>query len=897
MLKSIAKLIGGSNDGAIKKLRRVVSKINDMEPEFERKSDADLRDLRAELKARLDGGAALDDVLPDAFAAVREASKRTLGMRHFDVQLIGGMALHQGKIAEMRTGEGKTLVATLPAYLNGIGGGGVHIVTVNDYLARRDAQWMGEIFHFLGISVGVLQHESAYLFDPDAETSERGMDNLRRVERREAYAADVTYGTNNEFGFDYLRDNMVVDVSLRVQSGRSFAIVDEVDNILIDEARTPLIISGPAQQSPKEYQRFARLALTLQREDDYTIDEKHRTAALTNEGITKLEGMLQVSNIYGAENFELVHFAENALKAHAIFERDRDYVVQDGEVVIVDEFTGRLMNGRRYSDGLHQAIEAKEGVRVQRESITYATITLQNYFRLYKKLSGMTGTASTEGEEFWKIYKLEVVEIPTNMPMVRNDQRDLIYADQNAKYRAVVSEIRERSRNGQPVLVGTTDIDKSEMLSGLLRKSGIPHEVLNAKQHEREAHIVAQAGRPGAVTVATNMAGRGTDIILGGNAAMLGISEREWQSEHDKILQKGGLFIIGTERHEARRIDNQLRGRSGRQGDPGESRFYVALDDDLLRRFGGDSIKRFMNWAMEDDAPIESKAVSKSIESSQVKTEAYHFDIRKHLVEYDDVVNTHRDVIYGEREKVLSGADLKANVQAMVQADLSELTQGALLGNSPENWTTEALVRELSGIMPLPPHLSDAEALRDYASEEIESAVLEHAEALYQTVEAEIGADDMRVLERQVMLRVIDTNWVQHLTAMENLRQGIGLHAFGQRDPLVMYKKEGHEKFQDLQSRIQRDIVHSIYNIADLAQQHARANGSIAPPMQQQRANGAAVAARPRANAVSAQNGASVMTNVVPNRREAVPAGGRKIGRNAQCPCGSGKKYKRCCGV
>ena len=907
MLKSIAKLIGGSNDGAIKKLRRVVSKINDMEPEFERKSDADLRDLRAELKARLDGGAALDDVLPDAFAAVREASKRTLGMRHFDVQLIGGMALHQGKIAEMRTGEGKTLVATLPAYLNGIGGGGVHIVTVNDYLARRDAQWMGEIFHFLGISVGVLQHESAYLFDPDAETSERGMDNLRRVERREAYAADVTYGTNNEFGFDYLRDNMVVDVSLRVQSGRSFAIVDEVDNILIDEARTPLIISGPAQQSPKEYQRFARLALTLQREDDYTIDEKHRTAALTNEGITKLEGMLHVNNIYGAENFELVHFAENALKAHAIFERDRDYVVQDGEVIIVDEFTGRLMNGRRYSDGLHQAIEAKEGVRVQRESITYATITLQNYFRLYKKLSGMTGTASTEGEEFWKIYKLEVVEIPTNMPMVRNDQRDLIYADQNAKYRAVVSEIRERSRNGQPVLVGTTDIDKSEMLSGLLRKSGIPHEVLNAKQHEREAHIVAQAGRPGAVTVATNMAGRGTDIILGGNAAMLGISEQEWQSEHDKILQKGGLFIIGTERHEARRIDNQLRGRSGRQGDPGESRFYVALDDDLLRRFGGDSIKRFMNWAMEDDAPIESKAVSKSIESSQVKTEAYHFDIRKHLVEYDDVVNTHRDVIYGEREKVLSGADLKANVQAMVQADLSDLTQGALLGNSPENWTTEALVRELSGIMPLPPHLSDAEALRDYASEEIESAVLEHAEALYQTIEAEIGADDMRVLERQVMLRVIDTNWVQHLTAMENLRQGIGLHAFGQRDPLVMYKKEGHEKFQDLQSRIQRDIVHSIYNIADLAQQHARANGSIAPPMQQQRANGsaaagqrvngAAVAARPRANAVAAQNGASVMTNVVPNRREAVPAGSRKIGRNAQCPCGSGKKYKRCCGA
>ena len=885
MLKSLTRLIGGSNEGAIKKLRRTANIVNDLEREFERKTDAELGTMRHKFRARLDAGEQLDDILPEAFAAVREASKRVLGMRHFDVQLIGGIVLHQGKIAEMRTGEGKTLVATLPAYLNSITGS-VHVVTVNDYLARRDAQWMGEVYHFLGASVGILQHESAYLFDPHADASERGMEKLRRVERKEAYAANITYGTNNEFGFDYLRDNMVVELERRVQSSRDFAIVDEVDNILIDEARTPLIISGPAQQSPNEYRRFARLAVTLQREDDYTIDEKHRTAALSNEGISKLEQMLNVSNIYGAENFELVHYAENALKAHAIFERDRDYVVQDGQVIIVDEFTGRLMNGRRYSDGLHQAIEAKENVQVQRESVTYATITLQNYFRLYDKLSGMTGTASTEGEEFWKIYKLEVVEVPTNMPMVRQDDQDLIYPDQASKYKAVVREIKERSRAGQPVLVGTTDIDKSEMLSDMLRDAGIRHEVLNAKQHEREALIVAQAGRPGAVTVATNMAGRGTDIILGGNPDALGISAREWQAEHDSVLKQGGLFILGTERHEARRIDNQLRGRSGRQGDAGQSRFYVALDDELMRRFGGDTVKRFMNWAMEEEQHFESKAVSKSIESAQVKTEAFHFDIRKHLVEYDDVVNTHRDVIYGEREKVLGGADLKANMLAMVEANLRELMLQYLEGSRPEQWNTEALVRELSGIMPMPPEYEYPDDLMDYSYEEIEETVLRHATTLYDKIEDELGADEMRLLERQVMLRVIDSNWVQHLTAMENLRQGIGLHAFGQRDPLVMYKKEGHEKFQDLQSRIQRDIVLTIYNIGDIIQQNARLESSARSGNQRRRTNGAS------------QNGSdSVMTNVVPGKREAVPAGARKVGRNSRCPCGSGKKYKRCHGA
>ena len=786
MLKSLTKLLGGSNEGALKKLRRTVSSINDMEGEFERRSDADLATMRYKFRQRLDSGEELDDILPEAFAVVREASKRVLGMRHFDVQLIGGMVLHQGKIAEMRTGEGKTLAATLPAYLNSLAGG-VHVVTVNDYLARRDAQWMGQLYHFLGASVGVLQHQSAYLFDPEAETPERGMDNLRRVERREAYAADITYGTNNEFGFDYLRDNMVDSMQLRVQDKREFAIVDEVDNILIDEARTPLIISGPSQQSnDSEYKRFARIARNLNFDADYTVDEKHRTSSLTVEGIAKLEGMLGIGDLYDHRNNHLVGFAENALKAQAVFERDRDYVVQDGQVIIVDEFTGRLMHGRRYSEGLHQAIEAKENVRVQQESVTYATITLQNYFKLYKKLSGMTGTASTEGEEFWKIYKLDVVEIPTNMPMVRLDDQDLIYPNQDAKYRAVVREIKQRSTAGQPVLVGTTDIDKSELLSGLLRKAGVKHEVLNAKQHEREAHIVAQAGRPGAVTVATNMAGRGTDIILGGNPDALDLTEGEWQDDHDKVVGQGGLFILGTERHEARRIDNQLRGRAGRQGDPGQTRFYVALDDDLMRRFGGDTIKKFMNWAMEEEGHIESKAVSKSIESAQVKTEAFHFDIRKHLVEYDDVANAHRDVIYKEREKVLAGADLKENVVGMIEANISDVLEQYLKDSHPDTWEDSTLMlatQELRAIIDLPPEFIDPENLRDYDYEDIEDILTSHARELYDAVEADFGAENLRSLERFIMQKVIDDNWVEHLTAMERLRQSIGLEAFGQRDP------------------------------------------------------------------------------------------------------------------
>ena len=881
MLKQLAKALGGSNEKVIKKLRSDVEDINYLEPEFGRLSDEALRAKTQELKERLGRGEELDDVLHEAFAAVREAAKRTLGQRHFDVQLMGGVVLHQGKIAEMRTGEGKTLVATLPTYLNALAGEGVHVVTVNDYLSRRDAQWMGEIYHHLGLSVGVLQHDAAYLYDPSVEEDggrRRGVDKLRRVERRAAYEADITYGTNNEFGFDYLRDNMVVDLSQRVQRELTYAIVDEVDNILVDEARTPLIISGPAEESPAEYQRFSRLAPTLQEGPDYTINEKHRTAALSTDGIAKLERMLNVKNLYAPENFKLVHFVENALKARAIYERDREYVVKDGEVIIVDEFTGRLMPGRRYSDGLHQALEAKEGLSVQRETITYATITLQNYFRLYRKLAGMTGTAVTEAEEFFKIYKLEVVEIPTNLPMVRADDTDLVYADQKAKYRAVVDEIEERSRAGQPVLVGTTDISKSEVLSEQLNKRGLKHEVLNAKQHEREAGIVAEAGRPGAVTVATNMAGRGTDIVLGGNPETLGIGKEDWERDHERVVELGGLMIIGTERHEARRIDNQLRGRAGRQGDPGNSRFYVALDDDLMKRFGGERIKAVMDWAgLDENEALENKMVSRSIETAQTKVEGYHFDIRKHLVDYDDVVNTQRSVIYAERDKILSGADLKANILSIIERGLTETVSRYTDDIPAENWDIEAMLGELSAVFPLPEDLLDSDAVYEMSPDEIQVRLVQSARGYYQRIEDAVTPDVMRSLERQLMLRVTDVNWVQHLTAMENLRHGISLYAYGQRDPLVMYKREGFELFDNLQARIQSDIAHTIFHIS---------------------VSGAAENGRPGGNRARSRNGSqSVMTRFVGGAKAAGPAGGKKLGRNAPCHCGSGKKYKRCHGA
>ena len=827
MLKSVTNLITGGGDRAVKRLRPDVEAVASWEHEFENLSDDGLRAKTDEFKALLAEGDDLDDIRSEAFAAVREASKRTLGMRHFDVQIMGGVVLHEGKIAEMKTGEGKTLVATLPTYLNALTGRGVHVVTVNDYLAKRDAQWMGSIYHALGVSVATLQHQSAYLYDPTVEGPKKGFENLRPITRQEAYEADITYGTNSEFGFDYLRDAMAPDASNRVQRERHYAIVDEVDNILIDEARTPLIISGPAEESARDYQRFSRLVSTLHKGVDYTIDEKLRSVSLTAEGMTKLEKMLRVKNMYAPENFKLVHFAENALKAHAVYERDREYVVKDREVVIVDEFTGRMTPGRRFADGLHQALEAKEGVAIQRESITYATITLQNYFRLYEKLAGMTGTAVTEAEEFWKIYKLDVVEIPTNVTMIREDQPDFVYKSQKAKYNAIIEEIEARHERGQPVLVGTTDISKSEIISQMLNRRKIKHSVLNAKQHEREALVVAEAGRPGAVTVATNMAGRGTDIVLGGNPEFVDdLTQEEWERDHQKVIDEGGLFILGSEKHEARRIDNQLRGRAGRQGDPGESRFYVALDDDLMRRFGGDRIQTVMGWAgLEEDAPLENKMVTKAIQGSQVKVEAHHFDIRKHLVEYDDVVNTHRGVIYEQRDKVLAGSNIRDNVQEMLEKELTAILDGYLQGGQPDNWDVEGLIAELAQILPLDEKLSDPDAVFEMPADSIYDEVLALANSRYDQMEELFTPEVMRTIERAIMLRVIDSHWVQHLTSMENLRQGIGLYSYGQRDPLVMYKTRGFEQFQTLTDRIQSDVARMIFNVQEAGppQQRGRA--------------------------------------------------------------------------
>ena len=885
MLRSIVKMLGGSDEKVVAKMRPDVDSINRLEPEFERLSDGRLMDRTGDFQRSLVAGADIEDILPEAFAAVRESAKRTLGQRHYDVQIVGGIVLHQGKIAEMKTGEGKTLVATLPAYLNSLTGEGVHVVTVNDYLARRDAHWMGAVYAKLGVTVGALQNQSALIYDPEFTDGDRGFEHMRPASRQQAYSADVTYGTNNEFGFDYLRDNMVTDLSMRVQRDLAYAIVDEVDNILIDEARTPLIISGPADMSARDYVRYAKVAPSLQAEKDFTVDEKHRSVALTQDGISKLEKQLNVKNLYGTENFGTVHHIENALKAQIIFQRDREYVVQDGGVVIVDEFTGRLMQGRRYSDGLHQAIEAKESVRIQPESITYATITLQNYFRIYRKLSGMTGTAATEAEEFDKIYKLDVVSIPTNMPMVRGDSDDFVFRDQRTKYRAVVNEIEGRYNAGQPVLVGTTDIDKSEVLSDLLKRKGIPHEVLNAKQHEREALIVAQAGKPGAVTVATNMAGRGTDIVLGGNPELDEDSAVDWDASHQRVLESGGLYIVGTERHEARRIDNQLRGRAGRQGDPGSTQFYIALDDDLMRRFGGDRIRSIMDWAgMEDDVPIENGMINKSIENAQVKVESYHFDMRKHLVEYDDVVNTHRDVIYSERNKVLSGADLKSNIQEMLGEQLSEIVHATLGDGRPANWDVDGFLAEVGTILPPPEDLMDYDRLTRMGLDRIEDILLTHAESLYGQMEEAIGRETMAEIECRLMLQAIDVNWVQHLTTMENLRQGIGLYAYGQRDPLVMYKKQGMEQFQNLQGKIQSDIAHMAFRIQLTFNQPTNGRAQSVPP------RGKSAARQPsRETAVSRVGNAG--------RRQDVPAiAGRKVGRNQPCPCGSGKKYKRCHG-
>jgi preprotein translocase subunit SecA len=883
MLKWLSGLVG-SNEKELKRLEPIIERINGLEPEFERLGDAELRAKTAEFRARLEGGASLDELLPEAFAAVREAAKRTLGQRHFNVQLLGGMVLHQGRIAEMKTGEGKTLVATLPLYLNALTGQGCHLVTVNDYLARRDPYWMGPIYHALGVSVASIypqqtpdEHQPSRIYDPDYDSGDSRWHHFRSISRREAYQADITYGTSSEFGFDYLRDNMVVELGHCAQHDLNYAIVDEVDNLLIDEARTPLIISGPAQESGQVYQVFARLVPRLRAGVDYVVEEKERNANLTDAGINTMEamlrreGLLKSPNLYDPANYGLTRYLDSALKAHALFRRDREYVVKDGEVIIVDEFTGRLMFGRRYSEGLHQAIEAKEHVKVQRETMTFATITIQNYFRMYRKLAGMTGTAVTEAEEFHKIYNLEVMVVPTHRPMIRDDFTDQIYKDEKAKFRAVVREIEQLHGEGRPVLVGTVSIEKSDYLGDLLKRRGIPHQVLNAKYHEKEAAIIAGAGGPGAVTVATNMAGRGVDIVLGGS--LDGQNETEWQKTHDKVIGLGGLHIIGTERHEARRIDNQLRGRAGRQGDPGSSRFYVSLEDDVVRRFGGERVKGFMEWVgMDEDTPIENKLVNRSIESAQVKVEGFHFDMRKHLVEYDDVVNKHRELIYDERRKILGGTDLKTNILSMVREEIKKMAASHLADEHGLGWDVEGLLADVSSVFPLPTDFK-SQSLAEMKPQQIADRLLEMAEALYEQREAELGAENMRVLERLVMLRIIDNLWVEHLTAMENMRLQASWQTLRQTRAVDAYKREGYQQFQTLLDTIQHDVVHTIYHVGMVKRE---ASEQAPSPMAQAAGRG------------GGQGGGQ--------GKQRMKVGGRKIGRNEPCPCGSGKKYKHCCG-
>ncbi|PKB67477.1 MAG: preprotein translocase subunit SecA [SAR202 cluster bacterium Io17-Chloro-G4] len=877
MVSVLAKLLGDANEKAIKKIYPIVEEINGLEAANEKLSDAELQGKTADFRSRLGEGESLDGLLPEAFAAVREMAKRGIGQRHYDVQLIGGVILHQGQIAEMKTGEGKTLVATLPVYLNALTGKGVHVVTVNDYLARRDPVWMGPIYHGLGLTVGCLQHDASYIYDPELSDAPDGINFLRPVSRTEAYGADITYGTNNEFGFDYLRDNMAVQLSQMVQHELHYAIVDEVDNILIDEARTPLIISGPAEEPVQLYYQFAKLAPRLKFEEDYTIDERTKSISLTQEGISRMEGWTKVGNLYDPENFHLVHYIENALTAEIMKQRDKEYVVLDGEVVIVDEFTGRRQPGRRWSDGLHQAVEAKENLKIQRESITYATITLQNYFRMYSKLAGMTGTAETEADEFMKIYKLEVTVAPTNLPGRRKDASDLVFQTEEAKWRVVTEDIANLHSEERPVLVGTTSIEASEALSKRLTSRGVPHKILNAKidQHEKEATIVSEAGLPGSVTVSTNMAGRGTDIVLGGGD----INRPAWQEDHDKVVALGGLHVIGTEHHDSRRIDNQLRGRSGRQGDPGSSQFYVSLEDELMRRFGGDRIKTVMGWTgIEEDTPIENGLITKSIGGAQVKVESYHFDIRKHLLDFDDVLNKQREVIYSNRRQISRGENLKDQIVEMVRQEFLDIARRFLPDRHSDDWNVPGLLNELSVICVLPEELKDEDAVYLHNQAAVNDILLEHAQAVYDDREAELGEEQMRTLERLLLLRAIDTHWVQHLTTMENLRTGIGLQAYGQRDPLVMYRTEGHKMFEELTQRMQYDVVHTLFHVV-LTEQPPD-NGGRRPTQAK------------KADPVSP------MEAVNPKNRDKVAVGAaNKVGRNAQCPCGSGKKYKRCHGA
>ena len=943
--KLLTKIMGDPNQRELERLQPIVQEINALEPEMQALSDEELRALSQGFRQRLRGTTAdnqrllaslqeqvdheeddderralrreidelkldmdrrerevLDEILPRAFAAVREAAVRTIGERPFDEQLIGALVLHQNKIAEMKTGEGKTLVATLPLYLNALTGRGAHLVTPNDYLSKIGVQWMGPIYHLLGLSAAVIQSMgqdpsmSSFLFDPDYVSADDRYMYLRPCERPEAYQADILYGTNNEFGFDYLRDNMMLDLHQCVQRELYYAIIDEVDNILIDEARTPLIISGPAEESTSHYKTFARLVAKLRPEIHYTLDEKQRIVNTTDEGISVVESALGIDNLYSSENFQLTPYLENALRARVLYNRDRDYIVRDGEVIIVDDFTGRLMYGRRYSEGLHQAIEAKEGVRVQRESLTLATITFQNLFRMYRRLAGMTGTAATESEEFSQIYDLEVVVIPTHRPLVRDDQADIVYKNAKAKFQAVIDEIARCYERGQPVLVGTLAIETSEMMAARLERRRVPHQVLNAKYHEREAQIIAQAGRSGAVTIATNMAGRGVDILLGGNreglareelrrkghdlqnlepelwAETLARFEEQCAQDRERVKELGGLRVIGTERYEARRIDNQLRGRSGRQGDAGSSRFFVALDDDLMRRFGGESVARIMDrLGVEEDIPIEHDMVTRAIGSAQIRVEGHNFDLRKHVLEYDDVVNQQRRVIYEQRRLVLSESNLKTIVQDILTDQLVGLVEYHTADEDEEEWDLKTLHTVVDRMIHLP-QAHTASTWANLSAEEISEQVLDLADQAYEQHEERMGEEIMRQAERIIMLRTIDNRWIHHLTALDQLREGIGLRAFGQRNPLIEYKREAFDAFDRLLASIQSDVAGMILNTTLERRPAARRR-----PLQYAGASGGSAGSIRQAGSM----------------RQAAKT--LKVGRNDPCPCGSGKKYKQCC--
>ena len=906
MVTQVLNLIFGSkNDREIKALRPVVDQINGLEADLTPLSDQALTDKTQNFKKRLEAGQTLDDILPEAFAVCREMSRRTLNMRHFDVQLIGGMILHRGRIAEMKTGEGKTLVATLPVYLNALEGKGVHLITVNDYLAKRDAQWMAQLYHALGLSTGVIQHDASFIYDPTYEASDKRLQHLRPCTRPEAYRADITYGTNNEYGFDYLRDNLVVtDLSQCVQRDLNFSIVDEVDSILIDEARTPLIISGPTDQTTDLYYRINAIIPQLKAEQDYTIEEKTKTASLTEDGNARVEKLLGVDNLYDPAHMDMVHHVVKALQAYTLYKRDVDYVVKDGEVIIVDEFTGRLMPGRRWSDGLHQAVEAKEGVKIANENQTLASVTFQNYFRMYNKLSGMTGTADTEAAEFAKIYNLDVNVVPTNRQMIRQDYADVVYRTEKEKFEAIVEEIKECHERGQPVLVGTISIEKSEKLAGLLNRNGVKHNVLNAKQHEREAEIVAQAGRKGSVTIATNMAGRGTDILLGGSPEFMykqvlyrdeSIPEsrkleifEEIRSDCEKnkqeVLTAGGLHILGTERHESRRIDNQLRGRAGRQGDPGTSRFYLSLQDDLMRIFASERVSQLMlKLGMEEGVPIEHGMVTRAIANAQKKVEAHNFEIRKQLLEYDDVMNKQREVIYRHRRAVLNGDNLTNDLHDMINSSVeSTLTVYCPPDQYPEEWDVKGLTEVMQsqfGLDVTQGKADGGDSLRDVGRDALLEDLRTHAREAYTKKEQELGPELMRFLEKTFMLQVIDHHWKDHLLGMDHLRDGIGLRGYGQKDPLIEYKREGFDLFAGLMERIKSDTLDRLFHVQAVRQEGEHQ----APPPQ-------SILSHPQPR-MTLNRGDEPATPTTPTQRT-----DSKVGRNDPCPCGSGKKYKKCHG-